>query len=164
MNPFRLRTYLLLLSVLELAVGMVFVSLIWLLPYERIDTDGESSRTKGVSRASFTPGHVKVRPESFTPEILSVPLQRPLFDPPPLPEVVEIKPPPVPPPLKVLATMIEPNSRQAMFVDDAKGTHFVEPNGQIAVAGESVEIVSIEENAVLVRFRGEEFLLRTNGP
>jgi len=86
--------------------------------------------------------------------------QRPLFDPPPvevLPPVKKVIPPP---PVKLVATMPEPNGGRAMF-SDTSGKIFLRGVGdEIKGANSSAEVTEITAEHVVLRHEGQDITLK----
>lgn len=85
-------------------------------------------------------------------DVMSRRLQAPLYDPPPKaappPKAVQRKPPPQ---VRLLATMIEPGLRQAMF-SDPRGNILIRKVGQqVSDQSTSAELVEISDNKVVLR-------------
>jgi len=64
-----------------------------------------------------------------------------------------------PPPVKLVATMIESTGNQAMFSVTGGGTLFRRVGEQIVAGDSSAEVVEIEPNRVVLQYDGERITL-----
>lgn len=100
--------------------------------------------------------------ENFKP-LLAIRLRRPLFDPPP----PVIKPPPKKklPPLRVklLLTMIDDNSKTAMFMTARGDTLFLQAGQKIGNSDMPAEILEIHSQHVILRYGDEKKTLTIDG-
>ena len=135
------------------SVACIVAATTW--PYDLPQTDGPATPRVIAADHQSSPRVATASPTRH----LSLDLQRPLFDPPPV--KVQQAPPPPPPPLRLrlLGIVVEPDNTQAILTSGDETLHFAKVGDTI----DNATIEAIEPEQVHFRYHGKQVTLSLEG-
>ena len=150
MNNHRKRQILWLLTAITATGAITSLVVAFTLPY--LPQDASNHPTTPLTNTTITSNNTasqsRIIPQATLRKAKSLDLRKPLFDPPPPPEVKKPRPPLR---IKLQATMVEPGNSMAMITGSDGKTTFKTIGDVI----DNAEIIEITETQITVRYHDE---------